>query len=151
VIIFIIVGSIARQSRQQAQVDPRGRRGTRGPIILPLPGSWGQSGSWGDSGGASLVGAAFPVVLAAPLAPRTPGGLGGVGRTGTASKLVTLVRVVADLTDAVERDRDAGRHSSRCGAADDASIPFAGANVVAASEIHAEIESLVQCLERITK
>ena len=91
------------------------------------------------------------MVLAAPLAPRTPGGLGGVGRTGTASKLVTLVRVVAELTDAVERDRDAGRHSSRCGAADDASIPFAGANLVAASEIHAEIESLVQCLDRTAK
>ena len=29
--------------------------------------------------------------------------------------------------------------------------PFAGANVVVASEIHAEIESLVQCLERTTK
>jgi hypothetical protein len=52
-----------------------------------------------------LVGAAFPVVLAAPHVPRTPGGLGGVGRTGTASKLVTLVRVVAESTDAVERDR----------------------------------------------
>ena len=33
----------------------------------------------------------------------------------------------------------------------DASIPLANENVVAASEIHAEIKSLVQCLERTTK
>ena len=54
VIIFIIVGSIARRGRQQAQGDPRGRRGPRGPIILPMPGSWGGSGSgWGSGGGFS--------------------------------------------------------------------------------------------------
>ncbi len=50
VIIFIIVGSIARRGRAQAQADPRGRRG-RGPIILPMPGSWGGPGSGWDSGG----------------------------------------------------------------------------------------------------
>jgi uncharacterized protein len=51
VIFFIIVSSIARRGREQAQADPRARRGRRGPIILPMPGSWGRSDSWGDSGG----------------------------------------------------------------------------------------------------
>jgi uncharacterized protein len=51
VIFFIIVSSVARRSREQMQADPRGRRGPRGPIILPMPGSWGRSGSWWDSSG----------------------------------------------------------------------------------------------------
>jgi uncharacterized protein len=54
VIFFMIVGSIARLGRGQAQADPGRRRGPRGPIILPMPGSWGPSGSsWGGSGGFS--------------------------------------------------------------------------------------------------
>jgi uncharacterized protein len=50
VIFFMIVGSIARQGR--AQAGP-GRRGSlRGPIILPMPGSWDRAGSsWGGSSG----------------------------------------------------------------------------------------------------
>jgi uncharacterized protein len=50
VILFMIVGSIARQGR--AQAGPARRGGSRGPIILPMPGSWGRSGSsWGGSSG----------------------------------------------------------------------------------------------------
>ena len=50
VILFMIVGSIARQGR--AQAGPTRRGGPRGPIILPMPGSWGRSGSsWGGSSG----------------------------------------------------------------------------------------------------
>jgi uncharacterized protein len=50
VILFMIVGSIARQGR--AQAGPARRGGPRGPIILPMPGSWGRSGSsWGGSSG----------------------------------------------------------------------------------------------------
>jgi uncharacterized protein len=50
VIFFIIVSSIVRQGR--AQVGPGGRRGPRGPIILPMPGSWDSGGSsWGGSSG----------------------------------------------------------------------------------------------------
>jgi uncharacterized protein len=46
----MIVGSIARQGR--AQAAPAKRGGLRGPIILPMPGSWGRSGSsWGGSSG----------------------------------------------------------------------------------------------------
>jgi uncharacterized protein len=51
VIVFIIISSIVRRSHQQVQADPRGRRGQRGPIILPMPGSWGGSDSWGSGGG----------------------------------------------------------------------------------------------------
>src|SRR5262247_2467574 len=43
VIFFMIVGSIARQGR--AQAAPAKRGGLRGPVILPMPGSWGRSGS----------------------------------------------------------------------------------------------------------
>jgi uncharacterized protein len=50
VILFMMVGSIARQGR--AQAGPARRGGPRGPIILPMPGSWGRSGSsWGGSSG----------------------------------------------------------------------------------------------------
>jgi uncharacterized protein len=50
VILFMIVSSIARQGR--AQASPGRRGGMRGPIILPMPGSWGRSGSsWGGSSG----------------------------------------------------------------------------------------------------
>jgi uncharacterized protein len=61
VIFFIIVSRIARQGRGQAQAGPSGRRGPRGPIILPMPGSWGSSGSsWGgSSGGFSGGGGSF--------------------------------------------------------------------------------------------
>ncbi len=60
VIFFIIVTSVARQGRQQAQAGPGMRRGPRGPIILPMPGSWGGSDSWGgSSGGFSGGGGSF--------------------------------------------------------------------------------------------
>ena len=50
-IFFLVVSSVTRQGRG-AQAGA-GRRGSRGPIIVPIPGSWGPSGSpWsGDSGG----------------------------------------------------------------------------------------------------
>jgi uncharacterized protein len=56
VVFFIIVSSIARQSREQVQAGARGRRG---PIIVPMPGSWGQSDSWWDSGGGFPGGGGF--------------------------------------------------------------------------------------------
>jgi uncharacterized protein len=59
VIIFIIVSAIARRGRQQMQADPRARRGSRGPIILPMPGSWGGSGPWRGSGGGFSGGGGF--------------------------------------------------------------------------------------------
>jgi uncharacterized protein len=59
VIIFIIISSIARRGHQQTQADPRGRRGPRGPIILPMPGPWGGSDSWWDSGGGFPGGGGF--------------------------------------------------------------------------------------------
>jgi uncharacterized protein len=54
VIFFMIVSSIARQRRHQAQAGPWMRRGRRGPIIVPvpMPGSWGPSdSSWSGSSG----------------------------------------------------------------------------------------------------
>src|SRR5215468_6497008 len=51
VVFFIIVSSVARRGREQMQADPRWRRGPRGPIIVPMPGSWGGSGSWWNSSG----------------------------------------------------------------------------------------------------
>jgi len=73
-IVFIIISSIVRRGYQQAQADPRGRRGPRGPIIVPMPGPWGRSGSWWDSGGGFSSGGGF-----------TPGGgsFGGGGASGS--------------------------------------------------------------------
>jgi uncharacterized protein len=59
VIFFIIVRSAASRGREQVQADHRGRRGpSGGPIILPMPGSWGRSGSWSDGfpGGGGFLG-----------------------------------------------------------------------------------------------
>ena len=64
---------------------------------------------------------------------------------------MTAVTKVAIPTSAAARLPESSRLWPAVSVADDASIPFAGTNVVAASEIHAEIESLVQCLERTTK
>jgi putative membrane protein len=53
-IFFMVVSSVSRQGRQYAQAGIGRRRGSRGPIIVPIPGSWGPSGSiWsnGPSGG----------------------------------------------------------------------------------------------------
>src|SRR4029453_10726226 len=52
VILFMIVRSIARQRRDQMQAGSGVRRGPRGPIILPMPGSWG-SPDWSSGGGCS--------------------------------------------------------------------------------------------------
>src|SRR5262249_6198663 len=63
-VFFMIVRSVARQDRGYAQTGAGPRRGARGPIFIPIPGSWGSSGSsWsggfpggGDfSGGGRLV------------------------------------------------------------------------------------------------
>jgi uncharacterized protein len=51
VIIFIIIRSISRRGYSRAQDDPRARRGTRGPIIVPMPSSWGRSGGGFSRGG----------------------------------------------------------------------------------------------------
>ena len=60
VVFVMIVGSIARRGREHAQVGPGVRRGSRGPIIVPFPGSWGSSGSSGGfSGGFSGGGGSF--------------------------------------------------------------------------------------------
>ena len=63
VVFFIIVRSAANRGREQMQADRRGRRGPSGPIILPMPGSWGQSGGWGGGfpggGGFSGGGGSF--------------------------------------------------------------------------------------------
>jgi uncharacterized protein len=57
VIFFMIVGSIARHGREQGQAGAGRRGGPRGPIFLPMPGSWGGSGSY--SGGFSGGGGSF--------------------------------------------------------------------------------------------
>jgi uncharacterized protein len=65
VIFFMIVSSIARQRRRdQMQAGSGVRRGARGPIILPMPGSWGSSdwssgGGWSGGGGFSGGGGSF--------------------------------------------------------------------------------------------
>src|SRR5260370_14136019 len=57
-IFFMIVGSIASQGRGYTRTGARPRRGARGPIFIPIPGSWGSSGSsW--SGGFSGGGGSF--------------------------------------------------------------------------------------------
>src|SRR5215470_9623867 len=60
-IFIMIVTSVARQSGGYSQTGTAPRRGSRGPIFLPVPGSWGSSGSsWpGSSGGFSGGGGSF--------------------------------------------------------------------------------------------
>jgi uncharacterized protein len=58
-IFIMIVRSVARQGRGYAQAGAGRRRGARGPIFLPIPGSWGSSGSsWsgGFPGGGGFSG-----------------------------------------------------------------------------------------------
>jgi len=61
-IFFMIVRSVARQGRGYAQPGGGPRRGRRGPIFIPIPGSWGSSGSswsgssWPGSGGGGFSG-----------------------------------------------------------------------------------------------
>src|SRR5262245_60777919 len=59
-IFFMIVRSVGRQGRGYAQTRAGPRRGARGPIFIPIPGSWGSSGSWSGGfpgGGGSFGGA----------------------------------------------------------------------------------------------
>ena len=60
-IFIMIVTSVAKQSGGYSQTGTAPRRGSRGPIFLPIPGSWGSSGSsWpGSSGGFSGGGGSF--------------------------------------------------------------------------------------------
>jgi uncharacterized protein len=58
-IFIMIVRSVARQGRGYAQTGAGRRRGARGPVFLPIPGSWGSSGSsWsgGFPGGGGFSG-----------------------------------------------------------------------------------------------
>ena len=58
-VFFMIVRSVARQDRGYAQTGAGPRRGARGPIFIPIPGSWGSSGSsWsgGFPGGGGFSG-----------------------------------------------------------------------------------------------
>src|SRR5499426_1606418 len=54
-VFFMIVSSVARRDRGNAQTGAGPRRGSRGPVFVPIPGPWGSSGSsWsGSSGGFS--------------------------------------------------------------------------------------------------
>ena len=53
-IFFMIVRSVASQGQRYAQTGARPRRSARGPIFIPMPGSWGSSGSsWTGGGGFS--------------------------------------------------------------------------------------------------
>jgi uncharacterized protein len=59
-ISFMIVRSVAGQGRGYAQTGAGSRRGARGPIFIPIPGSWGSSGSsWSGGGGFSGGGGSF--------------------------------------------------------------------------------------------
>jgi uncharacterized protein len=58
-IFFIVVRSVASRGRGYAQTGAGPRRGSRGPIFIPIPGSWGSSGSsWsgGFPGGGGFSG-----------------------------------------------------------------------------------------------
>jgi uncharacterized protein len=51
-IFIMIVRSLARQGRGYAQTGRGWRRGSSGPIFVPIPTSWGSSGSsWSGGGG----------------------------------------------------------------------------------------------------
>jgi uncharacterized protein len=59
-IFFMIVRNVASQGRGYAQSGAGPRRGSRGPIFIPIPGSWGSSGSpWSGGGGFSGGGGSF--------------------------------------------------------------------------------------------
>jgi uncharacterized protein len=61
-ILFMIVRSVARQGHGYAQPGAGPRRGSRGPIFIPIPGSWGSGSSWSGSswpGGFSGGGGSF--------------------------------------------------------------------------------------------
>jgi uncharacterized protein len=62
-IFFMVVSSVARQNRGYPQTAAGARRGPRGPVFTPIPGSWGTSASgssWsGSSGGFSGGGGSF--------------------------------------------------------------------------------------------
>jgi uncharacterized protein len=59
-IFFMIVRSVAGQGRGYAQTGAGSRRGARGPIFIPIPGSWGSWGSsWSGGGGFSGGGGSF--------------------------------------------------------------------------------------------
>ena len=64
-IFFMIMRSVAKQGRGYAQTRAGSRRGARGPIFIPIPGSWGSSGSswsgggWSGGGGFSGGGGSF--------------------------------------------------------------------------------------------
>jgi len=49
-VFFMVVRGVARQDRGYAQTGAGPRRGSRGPILIPIPGSWGSSGSSWSSG-----------------------------------------------------------------------------------------------------
>src|SRR5262245_22257277 len=51
-VFFMILRSVARRDRGYAQTGAGPRRGSRGPILVPIPGPWGSSGaSWSGSAG----------------------------------------------------------------------------------------------------
>jgi putative membrane protein len=68
----MIVRSVASQGRGYTQTGAGARRGSRGPIFIPIPGSWGSSGSsWsgGFPGGGGFSGGG--------------GSFGGAGASGS--------------------------------------------------------------------
>src|SRR6516164_2721958 len=86
-ILFMIVRSVASRGRGYAQTGAGPRRGSRGPIFIPIPGSWGSSGSsWsgGFPGGGGFSGGG--------------GSFGGGGASGS-----FLVGRVDDLDNAAPR------------------------------------------------
>ena len=58
-ILFMIVRRVSRQGRGYAQTGAAPRRGSRGPIFIPIPGSWGSGSSWSGPGGFSGGGGSF--------------------------------------------------------------------------------------------
>src|SRR5262252_5997872 len=85
--LFMTVRSVASRGRGYAQTGAGPRRGSRGPIFIPIPGSWGSSGSsWsgGFPGGGGFSGGG--------------GSFGGGGASGS-----FLVGRVDDLDDAAPR------------------------------------------------
>src|SRR5262249_19281607 len=69
-IFFMVVRSVASRGRGYAQTDAGPRRGARGPIFIPIPGSWGSSGSsWsgGFPGAGGFPGRAPPFPGRPPL------------------------------------------------------------------------------------
>src|SRR5262249_30330436 len=52
-VFVMIVRSVASQGQGYAQTRAGPRRGARGPIFIPIPGSWGSGSSWSGGGGFS--------------------------------------------------------------------------------------------------